>query len=249
LIIPSIDLISGNVVRLYQGKYNLKTCYNENVYDVVWKYFYEGAKIVHMVDLDGALNPNNKQTKLIKNLLNYFNFSIQIGGGIRSYRDVEMLLCNGAKRVVLGSSVINNFEGVKNWLSEFGGQSIVLALDICIHSSGYKEVVIDGWKNSSNLSLENAINQFSALGVQYVLCTDIKKDGTLLGPDVDLYKYISKLFKNINIQLSGGIGALNDIDKAKTSGVQDIIIGRALLEKKFSLSEAIQCWQNESFRV
>ncbi|AAO26833.1 phosphoribosylformimino-5-aminoimidazole carboxamide ribotide isomerase [Buchnera aphidicola str. Bp (Baizongia pistaciae)] len=241
MIIPSIDLIEGNIVRLYQGNYDTKTFYQNNIYDIALKYYNQGAKIVHLVDLDGALCPNNKQTSLIKNLLNYFNFHIQVGGGIRSYKDVETLLLNGAKRVVIGSSAINNITEVEKWLLEFGYKSIVLALDVYVRNNGYKEVVINGWKNRSNVSLESVLERFSTLGIKYVLCTDVKKDGTCLGPNFTLYKNISKLFKNVCFQLSGGIGTISDVISAKKSGIKDIIIGRALLENKFSLLEAIRC--------
>ncbi|XBC39830.1 MAG: 1-(5-phosphoribosyl)-5-[(5-phosphoribosylamino)methylideneamino]imidazole-4-carboxamide isomerase [Buchnera aphidicola (Chaetogeoica yunlongensis)] len=245
MIIPSIDLIGGKVVRLYQGKYDLKTYYNKNIYDVAQKYYSDGAKIIHIVDLDGAFNSNNKQIDLIKDLLNYFNFFIQVGGGIRNYNDVEILLVNGAKRVVIGSSVINNLKEVKKWLLEFGNDSIVLALDVYVHDNGYKEVVINGWKDFSRISLEESIQELITLGCKHILCTDVRKDGTFFGPNVNLYKYISQLFNNIYLQSSGGIGNLNDIYIVRESGVKDIIIGRALLENRFSLSEAIQCWQKE----
>ncbi|XBC41867.1 MAG: 1-(5-phosphoribosyl)-5-[(5-phosphoribosylamino)methylideneamino]imidazole-4-carboxamide isomerase [Buchnera aphidicola (Kaburagia rhusicola rhusicola)] len=244
MIIPSIDLINGKIVRLYQGKYNLKTFYEDHIYSVLSDYFLQGASIVHLVDLDGALNPHNKQTHVIKSLLNHSNFNLQVGGGIRNHKDIELLLSLGVKRVVIGSSAIYTPKKINIWLQEYGNDSIVLALDLKISRDNFKEVVVNAWKSPSGISLEELIHQFSPLGLKHVLCTDVSKDGTLLGPNVDLYKYLSDSFNHIHFQSSGGIGSLNDIMSIRRSGVKNIIIGRALLEKKFSLIEAIKCWQN-----
>ncbi|XBC44461.1 MAG: 1-(5-phosphoribosyl)-5-[(5-phosphoribosylamino)methylideneamino]imidazole-4-carboxamide isomerase [Buchnera aphidicola (Schlechtendalia peitan)] len=244
MIIPSIDLINGKIVRLYKGKYNFKTFYKFNIKDVLLNYYAQGASIIHIVDLDGALNPDKKQTNIIKVLLSNSDFSLQVGGGIRDDKDIELLFSLGVKRVVVGSSAVYTPEKVSSWLKRYGGECIVLALDLKIFSNSYKEVVVNAWKSSSGISVEQLINKFSSDGLKHVLCTDISKDGTLLGPNINLYKELFNSFKHINFQSSGGIGSLEDIVSIKQSGIQNIIIGRALLEKKFSLIEAITCWQN-----
>ncbi|XBC38811.1 MAG: 1-(5-phosphoribosyl)-5-[(5-phosphoribosylamino)methylideneamino]imidazole-4-carboxamide isomerase [Buchnera aphidicola (Melaphis rhois)] len=244
MIIPSVDLINGKIVRLYQGKYNCKTSYEDDIYDVLSNYYSQGSSIVHLVDLDGALNPKRKQIHIIKTLLSHSNFNIQVGGGIRTRQDIELLFSLGVKRVVIGSLAIYDSITVKTWLKEYGGDAIILAFDIRINNHEYKEVVVDAWKKFSGVSLEKLIDEFSSCGLKYVLCTDISRDGTLLGPNINLYKDLVKSFSHISFQSSGGIGSLNDITSIKQSGVESIIIGRALLEKKFSLIEAIQCWQN-----
>lgn len=237
--------MNGNIVRLYQGKYSFQTFYDIDVFSVLSDYHMQGANIVHLIDLDGALNPNNKQTKLIKHLLRDTDFNLQIGGGIRSRQDIDTLLECGAKRIVIGSLSINSTSKVIKWLREYGKDIIVLAVDIKIHDNRYKEVVFNAWQDNTGISLEDLISKFIMKELKYVLCTDVSKDGTLCGPNLTLYHEISQFFKNIHFQSSGGISSIKDIISIKQSGVKDVIIGRALLEKKFSLKEAISCWQNE----
>ncbi|XBC37758.1 MAG: 1-(5-phosphoribosyl)-5-[(5-phosphoribosylamino)methylideneamino]imidazole-4-carboxamide isomerase [Buchnera aphidicola (Meitanaphis microgallis)] len=244
MIIPSIDLINGKIVRLYQGKKNFQTFYEDCIDDVLSDYHSHGATIIHLVDLDGAFDPKKKQTHIIKALLSDSNFNLQVGGGIRDYEDIELLLSLGVKRIVIGSSAIYTPNRVIDWLKEYGSDTIVLALDLRITCGKHKEVMVDAWKNVSGISLEKLINKFSPLGLKHVLCTDVSKDGTLLGPNVDLYKDLVTSYNHICFQSSGGVGSLSDIVSIKKSGVKDVIIGRALLEKKFSLIEAIKCWQN-----
>jgi len=245
MIIPSIDLINGKIVRLYQGNYKKQITYNKNLYSQLEHYCIQGATTIHIVDLDGAKNPKNRQIKLFNEMLSQYDFFLQIGGGIREEKDIENLLTVGAARVVIGSYAIKNKKEVKKWFNNYGNNRIVLALDIRIHSNNYKEVLMNAWQDSAKLSLENLIEEFSEVGLKHVLCTDVSKDGTLSGPNFNLYKEITAVFKNIHFQSSGGISELNDITKLKLCGVKDIIIGRSLLENKFTVSEAIQCWQNE----
>lgn len=244
MIIPAIDLMNGKIVRLYQGNYSKKTDYNENIYSKLSSYNVKEVKIMHIVDLDGAKDPKNRQIKLCKKILSKIDVSLQIGGGIRTEKDIETLFQAGAKRVVIGSAAIINKKEVKKWFDNYGGNKIVLALDILINQKKEKEILINGWQNHSKFSLENIVNEFSEVGLEYVLCTDISKDGTLSGPNFALYKEISKLFKHIKFQSSGGVSSLNDIADLKYSGIHDVIIGRSLLENKFTISEAIECWQN-----
>jgi len=244
MIIPAIDLMNGKIVRLYQGNYSKKMDYNDNVYTRLNKYNIHGVKIIHIVDLDGAKNPKNRQISLFRKILSEVNVSLQIGGGIRTEQDVEILFKLGVKRVVISSSAIINPKEVKKWFNIYGGDSIVLALDVLIDINKKKEILINGWKNYSKLSLEDIISEFSEVGLKHVLCTDISKDGTLLGPNLDLYREISKSFQHIKFQSSGGVSSLHDIFSLKSCGIHDVIIGRSLLENKFTIMEAVQCWQN-----
>ena len=245
MIIPAIDLINGKIVRLYQGNYKKKIDYNENIYSQLEDYCIQGSTTIHIVDLDGAKNPKNRQIMLCNKIISKCNIFLQIGGGIRSEKDIENLLHIGAKRIVIGSYAITHKREVKQWFYRYGNDCIVLALDVRIHSDNYKEVLINAWQDSAKLSLEDLIEEFSEVGLKHVLCTDISKDGTLSGPNFNLYKEITYMFKHINFQASGGISSLHDITQLKTCGVKSIIIGRSLLEKKFTVAEAIQCWQNE----
>lgn len=246
MIIPALDIINGNTVRLYQGKYYMQSNYG-NPQLHLEKYIHQGAKMIHLVDLDGAKNPKNKQTLLITQLIKKtIPFAhIQVGGGIRTAKDIEILLKVGATRVILGSIAVTQAKTVKNWFKYFNPNTLVLAIDVRIHSMEDKKVVIQGWQMETNMSLEQIINEYSSLGLQHVLCTDISKDGTLLGSNINLYKSICHNWPKISFQASGGIHKLIEISKLRRSGINSIIIGKAFLENKFTVSEAISCWQKE----
>lgn len=244
MIIPAFDFMKGQAVRLYQGDYANQTKYDINLYERLKNYEIEGVKNIHLVDLDGAKNVKERQVKVFKDIVSYTNIPIQIGGGIRNEEDINRFLKIGVKRVVIGSSAVKNKVEVKKWLKIYGSNVIVLALDIIILNKK-KKIAINGWQEKTNTTLEEIIEYFSPEGLQHILCTDISRDGTLLGPNVTLYKEIIKKFKHIKLQASGGVGTLKDIISLKNSGVKSIIVGRSLLENKFTIQEALKCWQNE----
>ncbi len=243
-IIPALDLIDGQVVRLHQGDYAKQTTYSDNPIEQFASYLEQGAEQLHLVDLTGAKDPAKRQTKLIGEIINATQCKIQVGGGIRTEQDVADLLAVGANRVVIGSTAVKNREMVKGWFKKYGAEKFVLALDVNIDESGNKIIAISGWQEASGVSLEELIEEYQTVGLQHVLCTDISRDGTLSGSNVDLYREICAKYPDIDFQSSGGIGGLADIVALKDTGVAGVIVGRALLEGKFTLAEAIQCWQN-----
>ncbi|QCI27086.1 1-(5-phosphoribosyl)-5-[(5-phosphoribosylamino)methylideneamino] imidazole-4-carboxamide isomerase [Buchnera aphidicola] len=245
MIIPAIDILNNKIVRLYQGNYDLVQYYNYNVYDLIEKYLFYGINMVHIVDLNSARNPFEKKNQVFYNILSYFKNKIQIAGGIRSEKDIEYFLLNGAKRVVIGSAIFNKKNKIKNWIKYYGSEYIVIALDINIINN-VNNVFINGWKENTNICLEDILKKLSYLGIKYILCTDISRDGTLLGPNFKLYRNLINSFPNFYFQSSGGISSVNDIIQLKKIGIHDIIIGKSLLEKKFNIMEAIKCWQKES---
>lgn len=244
MIIPAFDFLEGKAVRLYQGNYLNKKFYNIDLYEHFIKYKNKGVKIIHLVDLSGAKNSEKRQLKLFKNIISYTKIPIQIGGGIRTEQDINTLFELGFKRVVIGSLAIINKIEVKKWLKIYGSSKIVLALDINIINNE-KKLLINGWLKETNSTLEEIIDFFSVENLKHVLCTDISKDGTLSGPNITLYKEIVKKFKHIKFQASGGISSISDIFDLKKTGVSSVIIGRSLLEKRFTIKEALECWQNE----
>ncbi|EKT61878.1 1-(5-phosphoribosyl)-5-[(5-phosphoribosylamino)methylideneamino]imidazole-4-carboxamide isomerase [Providencia burhodogranariea] len=244
MIIPALDLIDGNVVRLHQGDYAKQTAYGNDPLPRLQQYEQEGAKLLHLVDLTGAKDPQKRQIPLLKKLLAGVSVPVQVGGGIRTEEDVKALLDAGASRVVIGSTAVKQPELVQSWFERYGGNAIVLALDVRINEQGIKEIAISGWQENSNLSLEQAIEMYQPFGLKHVLCTDISKDGTLTGSNVNLYQEISQKYPDIAFQASGGIGSLDDIAAIPASGAAGVIVGRALLEGKFTVAEAIECWQN-----
>ena len=241
-IIPALDLIDGHVVRLHQGDYAQQTTYSDNPIEQFASYIQQGAQQLHLVDLTGAKDPLKRQTALIGKIIAATQSNIQVGGGIRTEQDVADLLAVGANRVVIGSTAVTQPDMVQRWFNKYGAEKFVLALDININASGQKIVAISGWQEASGVLLEEVIEDYQSVGLRNVLCTDISRDGTLAGSNVDLYREICAQYPDIQFQSSGGIGSLADIEALKNTGVAGVIVGRALLEGKFNVAEAIECW-------
>ena len=244
MIIPALDLIEGKVVRLHQGDYGQQRDYGSDPLPRLQDYQAQGAEVLHLVDLTGAKDPAARQIPLLKKLFAGVSVPVQVGGGIRTKEDVEALLAAGATRVVVGSTAVKQPEEVQNWFRQYGAEAMVLALDVRIDASHRKEVAISGWQEAAGVTLEEVIEQFKPFGLKHVLCTDISRDGTLSGSNVELYREVSARYPEVAFQSSGGIGSLADINALRGSGAQGVIVGRALLEGKFTVSEAISCWQN-----
>lgn len=244
MIIPALDLINGSVVRLHQGDYNQQRDYGNDPLPRLQGYAKQGAQMLHLVDLTGAKDPSQRQIPLIKQLVAAVDAPIQVGGGIRSAEDITALLNAGVARVVIGSTAVTSPESVKGWFTHFGGEKLVLALDVRIDAQKNKHVAISGWQQDSGVTLEALVETYLPMGLQHVLCTDISRDGTLSGANTTLYRDLCTHYPPVAFQSSGGIGDLDDIAAMRNSGVCGVIVGRALLEGKFTLMEAIECWQN-----
>lgn len=243
MIIPAIDLIEGEVVRLYQGDYAKKTAYTADPVDVVNQYADDGATWLHIVDLTGAKDTSKRQLDLIRRMVDTRRMQFQAGGDIREESDVIQLLDAGVSRVVIGSLAVKSPETVKTWLARYGAEKIVLALDINIDADGKKCIATHGWQENSGVELAPLLSELTAAGARHVLCTDISRDGTLQGANNGLYQEVTAQFPQVAWQASGGIGSIEDINALKPTGVSGVILGRALLEGKFTLREAIACWQ------
>lgn len=249
MIIPALDLIDGEVVRLYQGDYAQKTTYKFSPVEQLKHYADQGATWLHLVDLTGAKDPAKRQLSLITQMMNGVNqagktVGLQVGGGIRSEQDIIDLLNAGASRVVIGSLAVKQPELVAQWFEQYGSEKIVLALDLNIDADGNKHVATHGWQENSGVTIEELLNRFIPLGLKHVLCTDISKDGTLTGSNTNLYTDLVNDWPQIDWQSSGGIGDLDDIKALNPCNVAGVIVGRALLEDKFTVEEAIACSQN-----
>lgn len=245
MIIPAIDLIDGQVVRLYQGDYGQQTTFDLSPLAQLQSYQDQGASWLHIVDLTGAKDPTKRQTALIAKLTAGLNANIQVGGGIRTEEQVAELLSLGVKRVVIGSLAVKEPELVKGWFNRFGSEAICLALDVNINQNGEKIVAVSGWQSGGGKSLESIVEDFSQVGLKHALVTDISRDGTLTGANTALYRELSSRYPNIAWQASGGIASLEDVAAVRDSGAAGIIIGKALLINQFNVAEAIQCWPNE----
>ena len=242
MIIPAIDLINGKVVRLYQGDYGQKTEYTASAQERFDLYVAAGATQLHLVDLDGAKDASQRQLTVIRELLKNTLAPVQIGGGVRSEQDVKDLLDAGANRVVVGSTAVKSPELVMGWMEKYGADKIVLALDVNIDADGRRKIAVAGWQQDSGVTIEDLIERFLPAGLTHVLCTDISRDGTLLGSNVALYQSLAAQYPQVSFQASGGIGGIADIEALKGSGVGGVILGRSLLEGKFTAEEAIACW-------
>ncbi|NRA83419.1 MAG: 1-(5-phosphoribosyl)-5-[(5-phosphoribosylamino)methylideneamino]imidazole-4-carboxamide isomerase [Gammaproteobacteria bacterium] len=249
MIIPALDLIDGEVVRLYQGDYAQQTSYQFSPVELLTLYAEQGATWLHLVDLTGAKDPAKRQLSLITKMMSAVTATgkqvgLQVGGGIRQEQDLIDLFNAGATRVVIGSLAVKQPELIEQWLTKYGSEKIVLALDLNIDSAGNKHVAVHGWQENSGVTIEELLTRFIPLGLKHVLCTDISKDGTLTGSNVELYTDLVQAWPQIQWQSSGGIGSLADIAALNPCHVSGVIVGRALLEGKFDVVEAIACSQN-----
>ncbi|WP_305460541.1 1-(5-phosphoribosyl)-5-[(5-phosphoribosylamino)methylideneamino]imidazole-4-carboxamide isomerase [Photobacterium leiognathi] len=244
MIIPALDLIEGQVVRLFQGDYGQVTEYKVDPAEQFNLYHQAGANWLHLVDLTGAKDTQARQLSLIEKLLKSTPANVQIGGGVRTEQDVADLLNAGAKRVVIGSTAVKQPEMVKGWMEKYGAEHIVLALDINIDDNGNRIVAVSGWQEDSGVTIEALLEDFLKVGLKHVLCTDISRDGTLAGSNVELYIDLCRQYPQVQFQSSGGIGSLDDIAALKGSGVAGVIVGRALLDGKFTAEQAFACWNH-----
>lgn len=244
MIIPALDLIDGTVVRLHQGDYGQQRDYGTDPLLRLQAYATQGAEVLHLVDLTGAKDPAKRQIPLLKQLVAGVCVPVQVGGGVRSDSDVANLLAAGVARVVIGSTAVQDPARVQQWFTRFGPERLVLALDVRINTEGNKQVAVSGWQENSGITLETLVENYLPFGLQHVLCTDISRDGTLKGANVALYRDVCACYPQVAFQASGGIGGLDDIAALRGSGVRGVIVGRALLDGKFNVAEAIECWQN-----
>ena len=233
LIIPAIDIKDGHCVRLYQGLFERKVLYSNDPLEVAKRWEKEGAKWLHLIDLDGAQGDPQKNQAVILGILKNTGLKIQLGGGIRSLEDVERWFSWGVERVILSTRAILDEEFLKEAL-KIAPERIVLALDV---KEG--ELMIDGWRKGSGLKVLDFAKRAKDLGVRLFIYTDILRDGTIAGPNFQGAEALSSL--QVPFILSGGISSLEDIERsAKIPYLVGVIIGKALYEGKIDLKEAIR---------
>ena len=235
IIYPAIDLIDGALVRLHKGDFDRLTAYSTNPVCVAQSYAVAGAEWLHLVDLDGAKNPENRQTSLIRKIIEGTSLNVQVGGGIRSFDDVTTLIAAGASRVVIGSLAVRDTETTKRIFDTFGPERICLAADVIWRNDRF-HIAVSGWQKASSLGLFNFIETYLESGLRHTLCTDIDRDGTLAGCNRNLYQMVKQAFPNLCLQASGGVSVLDDLVGLPADGV---IIGKALYEGRFDVKEAL----------
>lgn len=244
MLIPALDLINGEVVRLQQGDFARQTTFASHPLPIVADYQNAGAQWLHLVDLDGARDPAKRQLALLQTITSATTMNVQVGGGIRSQSDLEGLFNAGVQRVVIGSVAVRDQRLVQQWFETYGPDAIVLALDVNIDDSGIAYVATHGWQETSDLTLNQLIETYLPYGLRHVLCTDISRDGMLSGSNIGLYQQLKTAYPQLQVQASGGIAGLNDLEQLQAIGCDAAILGKALLTGKFTLEEALACWPN-----
>jgi phosphoribosylformimino-5-aminoimidazole carboxamide ribotide isomerase len=241
IIYPAIDLRGGRVVRLTEGRFDQEKSYGDDPVAVARGFAADGAAWLHVVDLDGAKDPAQRQVALVERLARDSGLRVQTGGGIRDGAQVAALLAAGVQRVIVGSLAVKQPDLVRGWLERHGPEQIILAPDVRLDAAGVPRIAAAGWQESTGVELDGFIAGYLAAGLRHILCTDISRDGKLTGPNTALYAGLVARFPALQIQASGGVSSLEDLRALQATGAAGAIVGRALYEKKFSLPEALAC--------
>jgi phosphoribosylformimino-5-aminoimidazole carboxamide ribotide isomerase len=236
-LIPAIDLRDGQCVRLLRGDFAAETRYPGEPLALAQKYRGLGADWIHVVDLDGARDGSSGNLEIIAGLAAMSGVHLQVGGGLRDRSAVAGMLRMGAARVVIGSAAVTRVDQVRDWLREFGSERVALAFDVRLGDDRVPRVATHGWREQSDLSLWEAVDRFTAFGLQHVLCTDVERDGALSGPNVPLYREAVRRHPRIQWQASGGVRDLSDLAALCDADVAAAISGKALLDDLIPIEE------------
>ena len=239
LLYPAIDVRDGRVVRLQQGDYARETRYADDPFELAARYAAEGAIWLHLVDLDAARDGGYAQLDLLARIKAATSLKVQTGGGIRDEAGVDALFDAGVDRVVVGSLAIREPERVKGWLAHYGAERVTLALDASCNADGEWQLPSHGWTRASGKSLFVLLDEYLDAGARHVLCTDIARDGMLAGPALALYAQLLARAPQVQLQASGGIRSVDDIQEAAALGCAGVVLGKALLDGRFTLPEAL----------
>jgi phosphoribosylformimino-5-aminoimidazole carboxamide ribotide isomerase len=241
-IIPAIDIIEGKCVRLSKGDYDTKKIYNENPLEVAKMFEAHGIQYLHLVDLDGAKSKHIVNHKVLEQIATKTNLKIDFGGGLKSDEDLRIAFENGANQITGGSIAVKDRETFSNWIETYGPDKIILGAD-----AKDEKVAVSGWQEESKEELIPFIQGYQQKGIEYVICTDISKDGMLAGPSFELYHKILKSVslsavedqskKSIKLIASGGISTFNELPKLVEMGCEGAIIGKAIYENRISLKQ------------
>jgi phosphoribosylformimino-5-aminoimidazole carboxamide ribotide isomerase len=230
-IIPAIDIIDGKCVRLTKGDYNTKKVYNENPLEVAKEFEANGIQYLHLVDLDGAKSKHIVNHNILESIASKTNLKVDFGGGLKSDDDLRIAFESGANQITGGSIAANNPQVFIKWLAKYGSEKIILGADC-----NNRKIATNGWLEESELDVVDFIKDYESKGIDYVICTDIAKDGMLQGTSNELYKeIISK--SNVKLIASGGVSSLQDLELVKELGCEGAILGKAIYEGNITLKE------------
>jgi len=239
-VIPAIDLLAGQCVRLLRGDFEQVVVYEIQPLELALRYRDAGLTRLHVVDLDGARSGSPGNHALITELASVAGLSVQVGGGVRDRARVSALLATGAQRVVLGSVAIETPEETATWLSALGPDRLVLAIDVRLDASGEPRAVSRGWTVDSGRSLWELLPFYLDAGARHFLCTDVGRDGTLGGPNLALYSEWLRRFPGSELIASGGVAGEADLRALRRQGVPAVVTGKALLDGRLTLEEIRQ---------
>jgi phosphoribosylformimino-5-aminoimidazole carboxamide ribotide isomerase len=239
-LIPAIDLLNGEVVRLRYGEFSDSTQYQVNASQLAQQYAKAGAGWLHIVDLAASRDGDATHPELLEKLLQNATQKVQIGGGVRSSEDVNSRLESGANRVVVGTICVTQTSRFLGWIDHFGADRLVSALDVKFDDQGIPWPRTHGWTEAGERNLWDLLDDLSAEGLKHLLCTDISKDGAMSGPNFELYRQISERYPQIETQASGGVSGLRDLEQLKGTGASSVITGKALLDGCFTVEEALE---------
>ena len=238
-IYPAIDVRDGRVVRLRQGDYARETRYADAPLALAQRHAEQGAKWLHLVDLDAARAGSYTLAPLLQAIKATTTLCVQTGGGVRTEADVGAILVSGADRVVVGSLAIRDPQRVCQWLGHFGVDRITVALDVR-NVDGAWRLPSHGWTEDSSVELASLLELFSSHGLRHLLCTDIARDGMLSGPNLALYQQVLRIAPGVQLQASGGVRSVADVHAAQAAGCAGVVLGKALLDGCFGLSDALR---------
>ena len=231
-LIPAIDLINGHCVRLTKGDYSTQKVYNENPLEVAKQLEAHGIQFLHLVDLDGAKNRHIVNYRILEQIATQTNLKIDFGGGLKSDEDLKIAFNSGANQITGGSIAVQNPEVFSRWLNDYGSDKIILGADVT-----NEKIAINGWQEESQESLIPFVNAYQKKGIEYVICTDISKDGMLQGPAFKLYETILSKVTGIKLIASGGISHIEELPKLAQMGCEGVIIGKAIYENRITLKQ------------
>lgn len=234
-IIPAIDIIDGKCVRLTHGDYAQKKVYNEKPLEVAKEFEDAGLERLHLVDLDGAKAGAVKNWKVLEAIAGKTNMVVDFGGGIKTEKDVTIVLDSGASWATVGSIAVKDEALFISWLQLFGAEKFLLGADV-----KNEKLTISGWTEQTDIWIYDFIEKYNALGINQIFCTDVSKDGALEGPATELYQNIVGKFPKLHFIASGGVSKMDDVWSLQEAGCSGVIIGKAIYEGRISLAELVK---------
>ena len=232
-LIPTIDIINGQCVRLTKGDYDQKTVYGKPL-DMALEFERIGFARLHVVDLDGAKSKHIVNDGVLKEITSQTRLTVDFGGGIKTDEDLEKAFASGAAMVTVGSIAVTEPERFMGWLEKYGAEKMILGADV-----RHGKISINGWKEDSAEDLLPFLKKYIDAGVKNVLCTEISKDGTLAGPAIDLYQRMMEAYPELHLIASGGVSSIADIEALDAAGIPAVVFGKAIYEGKIDLKELI----------